>query len=98
MVHCWGTDYDDAMLLEDQFVRSMIWTLTSGNFTLGQGRWTDSTRVAVRGRELVSECSWIEPVTATPVTLSPSGTVVHASLYIDGAGNPTGSVPVTVNG
>lgn len=95
-VHCWGIDYDDAMALGDQFIRSMMWTLTSGNFTASEGVFTEKTLVAERGREFVFTASWIESVSALPVTLSGAGTTHVGEVYIDNAGNATGTTPVLV--
>lgn len=94
-VHCWGSTYDDAMVLGDQFIRSMMYVLTSGNFNLGRGKFTDTTRIAVSGREFVFDCSWIEPVTATPVTLV-TGITTTADIFLDGGGNATGTTPVVI--
>lgn len=96
-VHCWGADYDGAWCLAKQFFRSMVWTLTSGNFKAGRAKWPVTTIVDVRGRELVLPVSWIDTISALPVAVTLAGAGTHGVFndYIDNAGNATGTTPVT---
>jgi hypothetical protein len=90
--HVWGATYDAAELLRDQLIGSFQRVLP-GAFELGEGTWTDTTRLAVAGREFVFVFSVHIPILDSAYLRAPQDTkpVATGTMQFPN-GNVTGTL------
>jgi len=72
-VHCWGTDYENAELLMDQFCNAAL-DVAVGQLEFTSASWAEETNIVQAGQRVAFGFTVIIPIVDGPVPFAPVGT------------------------